>query len=304
MSRLLYCPRCGYDLSGVATWTDACPLTGVCSECGHPFAWVDIHDPDRSHLAGFVEHATTRRRLVTWSFRTLFWALYPFAFWRRVTLDQRIVVRGMIAWVLVLGVASSVLSGLLLTLRLVLHQRTPWLRPEFGDFLMAWVPGVRVRSWGDVEPSLEFLGLLSALVLAHLSFAVMILGLSESRKIAALRPIHIVRAFVYGLAVLAPVVVLSLVRQFLMVFGGIARIFWRPPPMAQLDDSIITVIGGVFLALATLYIGVWWYAAIVRVWRLHRARVVFGLLATIGALIGLLSAIAFVAPRTEFFSRF
>jgi hypothetical protein len=29
------CPRCGYDQSGViATWREACPLRGLCSECG------------------------------------------------------------------------------------------------------------------------------------------------------------------------------------------------------------------------------------------------------------------------------
>ena len=34
------CPRCGYDLSGeIATWTEACPVRGLCTECGLEFAW-------------------------------------------------------------------------------------------------------------------------------------------------------------------------------------------------------------------------------------------------------------------------
>lgn len=40
------CPRCGYDLHGtIDTWTDACPLTGVCSECGLEFIWSEILCP-------------------------------------------------------------------------------------------------------------------------------------------------------------------------------------------------------------------------------------------------------------------
>jgi hypothetical protein len=37
------CPRCGHDLRGViASWREACPLTGICTECGLEFAWGDL----------------------------------------------------------------------------------------------------------------------------------------------------------------------------------------------------------------------------------------------------------------------
>ncbi len=37
------CPRCGYDLRGaIATWQEACPIDGICTECGLRFAWREI----------------------------------------------------------------------------------------------------------------------------------------------------------------------------------------------------------------------------------------------------------------------
>ena len=37
------CPRCGYDLRGaIDTWQEACPIEGICTECGLGFAWREI----------------------------------------------------------------------------------------------------------------------------------------------------------------------------------------------------------------------------------------------------------------------
>ena len=46
MAQTPTCPRCGYDLSGiVASWTNSCPLTGICSECGLKFRWGAVLMP-------------------------------------------------------------------------------------------------------------------------------------------------------------------------------------------------------------------------------------------------------------------
>jgi len=40
------CPSCGYDLRGVvSSWSESCPLEGVCSECGYAFRWGALLDP-------------------------------------------------------------------------------------------------------------------------------------------------------------------------------------------------------------------------------------------------------------------
>lgn len=40
------CPFCSYDLSAIpVTWTDVCPLEGLCSECGKRFSWRQVFRP-------------------------------------------------------------------------------------------------------------------------------------------------------------------------------------------------------------------------------------------------------------------
>ena len=82
------CPDCGYDLSGVAaSWADACPLSGTCSECGAALIWSDVMNaPDRT-LPWFVEHPAPGRRpgLFLRSWATWALTLIPWAFWWRVS---------------------------------------------------------------------------------------------------------------------------------------------------------------------------------------------------------------------------
>ena len=82
----LPCPRCGYDVSGpVATWTESCPVGGMCSECGLSFRWLDVFHPLRDVPRWFFELAPWRR---VWSFPAT-WArtVLPWRFWRDVKLS-------------------------------------------------------------------------------------------------------------------------------------------------------------------------------------------------------------------------
>ncbi len=88
------CPRCGYDVSGpIATWHDACPIEGKCTECGLDFRWIDVLQPDRKRLPWLFEHATPRWRHL-WLLRALLStairSLNPFTFWQRVEMAHRI----------------------------------------------------------------------------------------------------------------------------------------------------------------------------------------------------------------------
>jgi len=52
------CPRCGYGLRGIVeSWSDACPLTGVCSECGLKIKWKELLNPRRAVPRWSVEYA-------------------------------------------------------------------------------------------------------------------------------------------------------------------------------------------------------------------------------------------------------
>lgn len=82
------CPRCGYDQSGTAgSWTDACPLKGVCAECGEGFAWSDVLNPHPTTLHWYAEHSPTRRALLWRTIRTLVMLIDPGQFWSRVRGD-------------------------------------------------------------------------------------------------------------------------------------------------------------------------------------------------------------------------
>ncbi|MGJ8637314.1 MAG: hypothetical protein ACSHX5_10760 [Phycisphaerales bacterium] len=82
------CPKCGYDQSGtIATWTTQCPLQGTCPECGYQLSWPDVVNPSRIHLPWFVEHASTKRQLLTRTLPTLWMLLIPNRYFRRVTME-------------------------------------------------------------------------------------------------------------------------------------------------------------------------------------------------------------------------
>ncbi len=52
--RGILCPTCGYDLRGtMGDWSRACPLRGVCSECGLQFEWAEMI----GERSGFVGRA-------------------------------------------------------------------------------------------------------------------------------------------------------------------------------------------------------------------------------------------------------
>lgn len=90
------CPRCGYDQSGViSSWGEseppACPLDGVCSECGLEFAWRDLLNPTVALELRFFEHARAKK---AWSLLLTVWrALHPASFWRWVRMEHEIVPR-------------------------------------------------------------------------------------------------------------------------------------------------------------------------------------------------------------------
>src|SRR5688572_13686864 len=107
----LPCPRCGYDLTGIAaSWKETCPLSGVCSECGLAFEWVDVYRPERNRVRGFHEHAHTFREWVWWAASTLWWALRPRVFWSRVTVFVPLRPWRTLAW-LAVGIVPMYLLG-------------------------------------------------------------------------------------------------------------------------------------------------------------------------------------------------
>jgi hypothetical protein len=80
------CPRCDYDLSGeVRTWEDACPLSGVCPECGLVMRWGALLAKDARRPEAFFEtsRANPRKAFIE-TFRR---AKNPYRFWQWVKME-------------------------------------------------------------------------------------------------------------------------------------------------------------------------------------------------------------------------
>jgi len=83
------CPRCGYDQRGMAeSWTESCPMSGTCSECGLEFEWSELLSPKIRPPRWCVEYG--RWWAVPWrTALTLGMALWPPSFWRSLKMTHR-----------------------------------------------------------------------------------------------------------------------------------------------------------------------------------------------------------------------
>lgn len=102
--RPIRCPRCGYDLRGkVATWEDACPLAGTCTECGLTFGWAEVILPEKFEPTWCVEGCGRGAvRFIRSCIGTLARSFVPWSFWRRLSMSHRIRPRRIAAYLGVL----------------------------------------------------------------------------------------------------------------------------------------------------------------------------------------------------------
>ncbi|MCZ6835838.1 MAG: hypothetical protein O7G85_08700 [Planctomycetota bacterium] len=96
MRTTIHCPRCGYDLQGmIASWEDACPMQGVCAECGLEYSWAEVICPEKFEPNWCVEccpdkpYRTRLRQTYLNSFQPRrFWSQLKMSHeikWRRIT---------------------------------------------------------------------------------------------------------------------------------------------------------------------------------------------------------------------------
>lgn len=218
------CPRCGYDQSGlIATWESACPLAGVCSECGYEFHWREVLNPEQRRLDGFVEHCPWKLVPLV-AFRTLAWAWLPWVLWRRVKLHHEVVPKRLLAWLAVVLIGWHVVNaGLAVVSQYVLeYQVRSYVQSQSKLYAipfeinkaellvnaLVW-PVLRYDPW-VAQGSLGGTGLSLAanewpppwhiLTLATLAFPIAFILLRGSRKLNRIRSVHVLRAAVYSFA--------------------------------------------------------------------------------------------------------
>ncbi len=85
------CPRCGYDQRGVmAQWTESCALEGRCAECGLDYRWAELLVPEKFEPLWCVEFARGWWKVLCSCFGTLMRALWPWGFWKRLTMAHAV----------------------------------------------------------------------------------------------------------------------------------------------------------------------------------------------------------------------
>lgn len=293
------CPRCGYDLGGtVASWRSegdgaSCPTEGVCSECGYAHLWRDILNPTYQRLAGFYEHALTRRERITWGWRTTLWLIFPWVFWGKVKLHHTmrpLRALRLAAWMFILFTLTHATI-------VVVKFGTAWsgdFNKNLGRFRSAFLEPLMVRDpvwrgWSMSAQGITLHGLIRFLILvfaptmfALAMTAIIVWVLPETRKRTKLRPVHAWRAAAY-----APVAIgLSMLASSVIACAEMASHYLyrltRIGPILRPSFEQIEVIRDVLTLLPFIWFMAFWWSAILRGWRLQHG-VATSLLLTIAS---------------------
>lgn len=301
------CPRCGYDQSGlVDSWKDSCPLTGICTECGHTLDWRIVMRPELVRLPGLYEHA---RRFWSGSsaLRTWSWAVRPPVFARKVRLEHAPNIVRLLLWLPVLTLPLHVLVAVSRSLTWMFYAqslrgggRAPpvWDWPRFLNFWTTPVGHFQSGPWGPRTWSdCWFMFFRSAPVFPWVGLTVMLavpatlLLLTTTRARSKVRAGHLLRCTVYGLAwvPLVFLVTAASAAHTAWLSWGVARagsISWQTSPI---PGAVLGNLAGVWLAGVVLWSMLWWWYAVVHVLKLHQARLVWLLMMAVALLVGFMT---------------
>ncbi|RMH30781.1 MAG: hypothetical protein D6692_01185 [Planctomycetota bacterium] len=283
------CPRCGYDQSGeVATWSDRCPISGTCPECGTGFDWADLFNPARQDIRWLVEHAPSFGRRLRRTGPTLMRMVLPWVFWRRVDVHARTDVGSIVRWLVVLAIGMHLLTWIPFSILFAMIDNGYWptiggvreyLRyvstTELANALLTGLTwpvisffGLR-PSWTDFYGGRELLGMFRVPLGIGLTWAVVMTALPVTRRMARLRPAHVLRALLLQWTVV------------LMAMYAIRLLF----PIGELSGNTgVGVLAAVVYLLACLWSLVWWVAALRVGWRIRS--VGLSILGSVAALLG------------------
>ncbi len=293
-AKTVSCPRCGYDQRGVVeSWADACPTTGVCTECGLEFEWRELLNPAYGLPRWCVEYADGWPRVPLAIARTLWTTLRPWHFWGTLKMTHSPRLWRMVAYLGTLGIALY----LVFAVSVGIAATRCWPFNATGNYtstvsasevawFTAWRP-LSMRTLGSAMPNAQgktagatplggawpknafdsaFLvnkPLRLALVFAVVFFAACPLGfvvLPHTRKRAKVRWGHIARIFAYSLGGAAIIVALIL-------WSGQDRMKVQVGGNPWLAGRIVEVT----IVLTTLFLASWWYFASSRYLRMTRA---------------------------------
>jgi hypothetical protein len=246
------CPKCGYDQSGeIATWKSNCPINGICNECGIPFHWADIFDPTRTRLRWYAEHAMSPWQILIRTPKTLLKLLLPHRFWRAIDITKDTCPKRLIAWVLL----TMVIVHLLVSIPNGINawNRSNWSGVTFSQYYQMYEgyalaekifdaialpyynahPQAYSHKWSLFiergRPNVwydEFIQHISFQLGFLLLWLLVLFVIPTTKRIAKIRPAHVVRAAVLStLMIFLSVEALRLLRTLYELSGFLIDIY-------------------------------------------------------------------------------
>lgn len=279
------CPRCGYDLSGViSAWKDACPISGICAECGLDLRWGDLLDAARRIPPWSFEHA--HRAHVRALLGTILRCLRPRRFWSTLRMEWPFrpgrIARAIAASLLLMYAGFAVGFAIwqwAIALLIGSPRGTAWIHDEELVFFVLWprtcLGGTTITWLVAGEYRLASLPLVNLWLL--LTFALIPLCfvlLPRTLRASRVRPRHLVRIGMYGLIVQLAICTLPFLVTDL--FDGAAEIAWRTRWFAGLGVPFWTLRTPweqhrwqIQVLLAALWLTFWWGSACSRYLKLR-----------------------------------
>lgn len=311
-----HCPRCDYHLDGaVAAFTDQCPLQGTCPECGMEFDWANLLRADRQLVPWLFEHA---RSVVRGFLGTLWKSLFPVRFWNAVQMWHVPRVRrlwwyamvcsgGLIVALSVVFFAICVLAGISAAKAGPTAGSATW---EMALYHQLLYPFVIERWWGggwmarglSVNWSLLLMPL-ACLWGTNLSWPLMMLVLSDSRREAKVKRVHVMRAWAYSMwwGMVITVVLLA-IRLELMATDvsnafGWAAVFNQLISLQQASMQVlysynwVRMVAPICVLALFVWTARWWWVVIVRYWQFSKPGLVYWLIFVVSLLAMLIPAV-------------
>ncbi|HYF15657.1 MAG TPA: hypothetical protein VD971_11370 [Phycisphaerales bacterium] len=294
----LTCPRCGYDLSGVAATVPlarnesvnggsdgaACPLDCTCSECGGAFAWSRVLSGAVEWPKWFVESPGGRRGPFA-TLRTLLRVLRPGKFWREVGFDKPVRAHRLVWWVLVvMAVAPAIALAVPVYARDVVRLFTGTLPVTPATFLYEELQSAAASTTELVDRLLDGGGavwLLPAFALSA-AMAFMLVILPSVRVGIRTRAAFALRAAVYSLAFLPVLFAGSVIARAAAGLDAASAVFdsrptgWAPTLVPRRSWWVFNDGVEFFWAAVVLgWMGWYWHRAIHEGAHTARPRLIF-----------------------------
>lgn len=291
------CPKCGYDQTGeIATWDTQCPIRGICTECGLGFNWSIVMRPELGQVPWYVEHARGARQFVQRSLRTPFHLILPHRFWKQLDPTKPISITRLTLWlILMLFIVHTLVSipnGYNAWIRsnwqrfefsqhVQIHGNYAYAEAVFDGYLYPYFdarPRPASHKWTlDVQsgrffrtspshsPHLASVGML-------LLWSIVLLAIPHTRRLAKLRTLHVVRAIILSVFMIAMSYELTHLIRTMYELDWISR-------------SIFPVLDGLPVLCSWVWLLVFWGCAVHIGWLIRPSRLLIAL-GTIASILG------------------